>query len=247
MDVAELLHLALNGATEQGVRFVHVRHVPEPQFLELASSTHRFLWENASTDSDRQGWRVHKGGILRWWGDQGGLNEEDSRRLHKFRSDIVDFLTAQGLVYRSHPQSNHLHVAPYTGNPDNAATITVSSSGAGFGDPDQNREVEVAAMRAVTEHYAEGGWDVEDVSRAKCGWDLTCWNHAEGARHLEVKGVAGFNPTILLTANEHNVASTDPEWRLAIVVNALTQPSVTEYAPNEVAASAEPYVYRCTL
>jgi len=51
--------------------------------------------------------------------------------------------------------------------------ITVKPGGAGFGDPVQNRIVELAAMDAVTAYYEAGNWDVDDVSADKVGWDLT--------------------------------------------------------------------------
>ncbi len=52
--------------------------------------------------------------------------------------------------------------------------VTVSGSGAGYGDPETNTAVEHAAMTAVTEQYQARGWTVEDVSRHNLGWDLDC-------------------------------------------------------------------------
>ena len=36
-------------------------------------------------------------------------------------------------------------------------------------------------------------------------------------------------PSVLLTRNELRTAETDPDWLLAVVTNALTDPTLVEY------------------
>jgi hypothetical protein len=124
--------------------------------------------------------------------------------------------------------------------------ITVSAAGAGFGDPEQNALVEAAAMAAVRRYYR--GWEADDVSMDKVGWDITFTHRASAAvAHVEVKGVSGNAPVVLLTANEVRAAEERPNWHLAVVTRALSDPTVVEY-PAEVALGlSRPYVYRADL
>ncbi len=92
--------------------------------------------------------------------------------------------------------------------------VTVSPHGADFGNPIQNKIVEMAAMDAVRQLYEYDGWHVEDVSGDKCGWDLTCTRDAEVAK-VEVKGVSGDKPAVLLTPNELDAAKNKTDWVLA--------------------------------
>jgi hypothetical protein len=65
--------------------------------------------------------------------------------------------------------------------------------------------------------------------------------------HVEVKGVSGSKPTVLLTRNEHAAAAADPLWRLAVVTQALTLPTLTEYPGAQVLDSSSPHVFRVQL
>ena len=69
------------------------------------------------------------------------------------------------------------------------------------------RRVEALAMRAVIQAEEALGHTVEDVSAAKCGWDLTSRppshpNFIPQERHIEVKGRAKGQPTIAVSRNE---------------------------------------------
>ena len=125
--------------------------------------------------------------------------------------------------------------------------ITLTTHGAGFGTPEQNRAVEVAAMDAVVDFYGED-WRHKDVSADKVGWDLT-FKHKETREvaRVEVKGVSGDRPVVLLTANEIRAAEEEPGWVLAMVTRALSTPQVTEHTADEALAVAEPYVYKADL
>jgi hypothetical protein len=125
--------------------------------------------------------------------------------------------------------------------------LVVTERGAGFGDALQNRVVEKAAMDAVSQVYGADGWDVEDVSRQKTGWDLTCTHKDGRIAKVEVKGVSGQRPCVLLTPNEVRTAKTEEDWVLAVVTRALRAPEVIEFTGGEAVAAARPYVYRADL
>lgn len=120
-------------------------------------------------------------------------------------------------------------------------------AGAGFGTADQNARVEAAAIGVVTENYEADGWTVTSVEAEKVGWDLTAERDVE-IRHIEVKGASGSRPVVLLTANEHRAASTDPGLRLAVVTEALSdRPKLMVVAGPDAMESASPTVYRVDL
>jgi hypothetical protein len=124
--------------------------------------------------------------------------------------------------------------------------ITISSRGAGFDDPIRNQAVEEAATDAVIDYYV--GWRAKDVSRDKCGWDITFTHRKTGQiARVEVKGVSGDHPTVALTDNEIRAAKIEDGWHLAVVLRALSEPKVVEYSPQEVLQAANSYVYRAKL
>jgi len=105
-------------------------------------------------------------------------------------------------------------------DPVTGGTITVGQGGATYGDPATNRLVEHAAVDEATRHYESMGYTVEDVGSRKLGWDLTCRSRRDGVRRVEVKGVAGDGPAVLLTRNEVRSAQEDDGWELAVVTQA---------------------------
>lgn len=126
--------------------------------------------------------------------------------------------------------------------------ITVSEHGTGFGDPHQNQIVERAAMEAVTVCYEADDWEVEDVSLDKVGWDLTCTHKTSGERAgVEVKGLSGDRPVVLLTGNEIRAASEEPGWVSAVVTRALSNPTVVEYTAEAALTAAKPYLFKADL
>lgn len=68
-------------------------------------------------------------------------------------------------------------------------------------DPEVRKQVEMAAMKAVTEAEHALGQTVKDVSAEKCGWDLTSRGPL-GDRFLEVKGRRHDADTVTVTTNE---------------------------------------------
>lgn len=123
-------------------------------------------------------------------------------------------------------------------------SVTVSSEGTGFGDPESNRIVERAAMDVVTAHFERTGYLVTDVSQQHLGWDLTCSAPGTDAMRVEVKGISGSRQIVLLTRNEIRSAREDENWRLAIVTRALSSPRLQIYDAGSALEFAEPFVYR---
>lgn len=126
-------------------------------------------------------------------------------------------------------------------------TVTIGPRGAGYGDAATNKLVEEAAIDTVTAHYRSLGYRVDDVGSQKLGWDLTCSSRLNGLRRVEVKGVAGRQPSILLTRNELRSAREDKYWELAIVTSALTEPTIAIFTAQDVIHRADGYVYQVDM
>lgn len=131
--------------------------------------------------------------------------------------------------------------------PPQPQKITVTASGAGFGNPTTNAEVEAAGMKAVTRHYKRDGWRVQDVSKQNVGWDLTCTAPDGDVHRVEVKGVSGLAPKVLLTRNEERSAREDPGWRLAVVTKALVEPTLHFFDADTALSAAAPFVFEVDL
>ena len=52
---------------------------------------------------------------------------------------------------------------------ETSSTIAVGGWGAGFGDADTNRQVELAAEKVVRKHYEADGWEFTRVAHINCG------------------------------------------------------------------------------
>jgi len=103
------------------------------------------------------------------------------------------------------------------------------SNGGVFGPPEQNAEVEHAAVEIVTSRMKTNGWVVRSVEREGCGYDLDCHRRGQ-VRHIEVKGTRGNSTRFVITAGEVRRADSDPDFSLVLVGNALTQnPTVEEW------------------
>jgi hypothetical protein len=91
-----------------------------------------------------------------------------------------------------------------TSNDDSEDAEVVSSeiqSEVFFGNPENNRRVEVAAINFVTKTYEGEGWVVTSVERDKVGFDLICKRGNERL-DVEVKGLSGNRPQFIITVNE---------------------------------------------
>jgi hypothetical protein len=186
-----------------------------------------------------------------WWEQVAGLTPDEGKRVRPLRTDVYDDLEERGLIVKPPGQGSPIHVAPWAyrvlgDDSEVTETLAVTPAGAWYGDPATNTEVEAIAMQVVSDSYRKDHWAIEDVSRDKCGWDLTATRDGE-ERHLEVKGVTGALPRFLLTKNEFDVAARDPSWRLAIVTSAKTLPKLAEHPAEAVVAASQPHVYRVRI
>lgn len=68
-------------------------------------------------------------------------------------------------------------------------------------DSARNRAIERRAMEEAKRHYHEEGWNVEDISLQKLGYDIRCTRDDEEL-HVEVKGVSSDGSEFNLTRNE---------------------------------------------
>lgn len=126
-------------------------------------------------------------------------------------------------------------------------TVSVSDHGAGFGSPAKNAVVESIAMAEVIQFYGTD-WGYKDVSADKVGWDITFTHRMTGeVVRVEVKGVSGTQPIVLLTANEIRAAENQPGWYLAVVTSALNKPRVAEYTADQALVAAKPYVFKARM
>lgn len=254
--IERILRAALETADQRGVSRPHLTDLSAEDRNHLALSTLAYLRTRPHTPSPHPKWRQVRGfdaGVLRWWNDHlgGPYPSPATRRLQTLRSDIYDFLDDElHLVVKEPGQSSPVHLAPADDLHDSPSikvtdrTIHVSDHGAGFGDAETNRLVEAAAMRVAIETYA--GWDFDDVSKDKCGWDIT-FRRNDREEHVEVKGVKGQKPRVLLTRGEVAVAQRDPLWKLLVVTRALVAPQPHPFERERVLEVIDPYVYVADL
>lgn len=250
-----ILISALRAADKRGVARPRIGDLLADDRDLLAEATLEFLASRPHTPSPYPDWLVVRSfdaGVLRWWNDHlgGPFPSRTTQRLQTLRGDVYDFLDDLGRIVKEPGQYSPVHVAPLGESVDDAfeqlhkRTIQVSPSGAGFGDAETNRLVEVAAMGAAIAHYHD--WEPYDVSSSRCGWDIT-FRRGGNELHVEVKGVSGQRAKVLLTRNEVAVARADQQWSLLVVTRALVSPQVHEVDRDTTLAAVEPYVYIADL
>jgi hypothetical protein len=98
----------------------------------------------------------------------------------------------------------------------------------GFGTAEHRKAVEEAAVRSVKATLKKQGYECDSRERENVGYDLEATHENGSVLHVEVKGTNGKQPRFFMTVNEHNRLE-DPDWRLAMVVDALTEPKVQTY------------------
>lgn len=254
-DIGGILREALRAAQERGVTRPRITDLPPTDRDLLAEETLVYLASRRHSPSPYPGWQQvnsFDAGVLRWWNDHlgGPFPSSITRRLQTLRGDVYDYLDDLGRISKEPGQNSPVHVAPLDRDGSTTVeeldqrTLQVSGAGAGFGDAETNALIEAAAMRAAEDHYSS--WAADDVSRDKCGWDIT-FRRGEDERHVEVKGVSGQRPKVLLTRNEVAVAGNDAAWSLLVVTRALLAPQVHEFSASAVVAAAAPYVYLADL
>jgi hypothetical protein len=145
----------------------------------------------------------------------------DAKKVSPFKKSFSDGVLrhVETLLGRALPRPSYL-----VGPDDNHPTERRSQvpTGAGFGDPEQNRKVEQAAVRIASEWYRREGWQVASVEAQRCGFDLLC--ERDGTEvHVEVKGATGSERRFVVTAGELRHATDDDRFVLALVTDALTE------------------------
>ncbi|WP_417526951.1 protein NO VEIN domain-containing protein [Marinomonas shanghaiensis] len=93
-------------------------------------------------------------------------------------------------------------------------------------DPEHNAKVEKSAVDLVWQYYENLGYELSSVEKDNVGWDLEASQNKTKLK-IEVKGLSGKTPNIELSPNEYTAFSENYSvYRLAIVTNALTAPSL---------------------
>ena len=112
-----------------------------------------------------------------------------------------------------------LKLASRKGKPTVDSTITINSTGAGFGTAKENREVEKAACTAVKAYFEKECFEVVSREKEKIGYDFDVRRKGEEL-HVEVKGISGSRLRFPITANEVSCAKSDNKFVLAVVTDA---------------------------
>ncbi|MBT2324854.1 DUF3883 domain-containing protein [Variovorax paradoxus] len=97
-------------------------------------------------------------------------------------------------------------------------------------------ELQAAAMRYVMRHFTGYGYQAEDLTGQKLGYDIEV-SDRKGATLLKVavKGSSAAMPNFQLTSDERACSTREPLWRLLVVADALgPAPQHKIYKPSEV-------------
>ncbi|HEY4245865.1 MAG TPA: DUF3883 domain-containing protein [Lacunisphaera sp.] len=111
---------------------------------------------------------------------------------------------------------------------------TKKRAGGGFGNSEQNKLVEQAAIKFVTEYLTRKKYGVKSREAEKIGYDLDAQRGKE-ILHAEVKGVSGDALNFIITQSEVATARIDPFFRLFVVNRPLAKkPGFTEFSGSEL-------------
>ena len=119
------------------------------------------------------------------------------------------------------------------------------TSGAGFGNAEENKKVEIAAISHITKIFKDKGWYVESVENEKCGFDLLC-TLGEEIENIEVKGIKGSEVGFIITRGECDQAQNNSNFVLYAVTQALSSPQAHRFSGPDVLAKFDflPIQYR---
>lgn len=123
-----------------------------------------------------------------------------------------------------------------------------NNAGGGFGDHEDNKEVEIAAISFITALYMAKGWYVESVENEKRGFDLLC-THNEEIENIEVKGIRGTDVGFIITSGELGQAQKNSNFVLYAVTQALSSPKPNRFDGPAVLAKFDlmPLQYRAVF
>ena len=119
----------------------------------------------------------------------------------------------------------------------------------GHGTPEHRKKVEQAAVQVAQRELKRLGYSCKSVESQNCGYDLLATRRREPAElHVEVKGTSSSVQQFFLTPNEFKYQKAKghrAKWRLALVMNALTQPvyEIFDHKQFKQAFRCEPGVY----
>lgn len=99
-------------------------------------------------------------------------------------------------------------------------------------NPAKKKEVELKAIKIVSEFYKNKGFLIIDRQKENLGYDLLV-KKRKNMYKIEVKGTSKDEQRFFLSRNERK-RSIDPHWRLAIVKNALNSPKLEIFTPEEM-------------
>lgn len=103
-------------------------------------------------------------------------------------------------------------------------------TGAGFGNAEDNKLVEDAAIGIVRQHYENDGWRVHSVEHERRGFDLKC-QKGNLVEDVEVKGARGGEQNFIITTGEVEQARVDKNFILMVVTLALSEaPLIARYS-----------------
>lgn len=96
----------------------------------------------------------------------------------------------------------------------------------------KKQQVEIAAIEATIKYFEALDYIIISKEKDNVGWDLEATNINETLL-LEVKGLSGNISSIELTPNEYkNSKDKNTHYKLCIVTNALTQPTLEVFSYN---------------
>lgn len=136
-----------------------------------------------------------------WYGDY------DSPEVKKHVADILSYIN-------NYQNNNHKKVVSKT------FKINV----------EQNKKIEVAAVKVVINHYRRLGYKVKSVEKENKGWDLEA-TKGRNTKRIEVKGLFGSEISVRISRNEYEkmTAKNNSDYRLCVVTQALTAPILSTF------------------
>lgn len=158
--------------------------------------------------------------------------------------------------FRTDPEAIQSHASAYRPADTLAGVLflertdapTVAVYGGGFPDSKTRKEIEKAAISVVTSELEHRKYVVEDRQSENLGYDLLARRSNEEL-FVEVKGTSANDPHFYITKNEWKVGSVQPNWRLFVVCDARTSPTLYEYNFQEMcdAFTRDALAWECSL
>ena len=124
---------------------------------------------------------------------------------------------------------------------DSLASPSENESNFGFPDYETRKKIEDAAVAYVRQHYQGLGYRVDSKETQNVGYDLEVADSSTGeiVGRVEVKGTSQQVPAFYITRNERSSAQVLDAWKLAIVTNAIDEPTMQILSADEMEAAFE--------